>query len=309
MSASDSSSGPLPPGFRRLQRNDTLQTNDQWKQNLLRETGSLAPLWTACAIAGKAPALDTSRPREPLKPSEPSIMEERKREYRTALALHLGVPAEDVPETSPTLVWEKYYIERSAYEDMHEMYKIRFKEVNETFPQENRKVFQMVEKAISEASVDDIKRTEEGAKAYAARDAFQFLQLAMETHDFVPAQISDRACQNAQARFEGYRQPSASSISEHLNEFRRRLDYYCKVRGDRVEEVYKDYQLKGLLLASLHPEAWGEWQRIRQLTSTMPATFGGVEEALREEESARVLASHLVHRVRHVFLPQEVQPP
>ena len=291
MSASDSSSGPLPPGFRRLQRNDTLQTNDQWKQNLLRETGSLAPLWTACAIAGKAPALDTSRPREPLKPSEPSIMEERKREYRTALALHLGVPEEDVPETSPTLVWEKYYIERSAHEDMHEMYKIRFKEVNETFPQENRKVFQMVEKAISEASVDDIKRTEEGAKAYAARDAFQFLQLAMETHDFVPAQISDRACQNAQARFEGYRQPSPSSISEHLNEFRRRLDYYCKVRGDRVEEVYKDYQLKGLLLASLHPEAWGEWQRIRQLTSTMPATFSGVEEALREEESARVLST------------------
>ena len=70
------------------------------------------------------------------------------------------------------------------------MYKIRFKEVNETFPQENRKVFQMVEKAISEASVDDIKRTEEGARAYAARDAFQFLQLAMETHDFVPAQRS-----------------------------------------------------------------------------------------------------------------------
>ena len=38
--------------------------------------------------------------------------------------------------------------------------------------------------------MDGIKRTEEGAKAYAARDAFKFLQLAMETHDFVLAQIS-----------------------------------------------------------------------------------------------------------------------
>ena len=102
--ASDPPSGPLPPGFRRLQRNDTLQNNDQWKQNLLRETGSLAPLWTACAIAGQAPALTLPRPREPLKPSEPSIMEERRREYRTALALRLGVPEAEVPETSPTLI-------------------------------------------------------------------------------------------------------------------------------------------------------------------------------------------------------------
>ena len=38
-------------------------------------------------------------------------------------------------------MWENYYIERSSYDDKHEMYKIRFKEVNETFPQENGKVF------------------------------------------------------------------------------------------------------------------------------------------------------------------------
>ena len=144
---------------------------------------------------------------------------------------------------------------------------------------------------MTEASVEDVKRTEDGAKAYDARDAFAFLHLAMETHDFVPAQISDRACQNAQSRFETYWHPPSASISEHLNEFRRRLDYYCKVGGDKVENVYKDYQLKGLLLASLHPDAWGEWHRNRQLTSTMPATFEGVETALREEKSARVLSS------------------
>ena len=286
------SSGPLPHGFRRLQRNDTGQTNDQWRLNLLRETGSVAPLWTACARTGEAPTLSTARPHEPLKPLDPEIMEELKAEYRVALALRANTPIESVPPVSSRIIWERYAIEKAAYEDKSEAYKVKFKEVNETFPHENRKVFAMLEKSMSEASVEDVKRTPEGARAYEQQDAFTFLRLAMESHDFVPAQISDRACQNAQLRFESYRQPASATIAEHLNEFRRRLDYYCKVRGDKTEEVYKDYQLKGLLLASLHPDAWGEWHRIRQLTSTMPATFEGVENALREEESARVLSSY-----------------
>ena len=315
MSASDSSSGPLPPGFRRLQRNDTEQTPDQWKQHLLKETGSVAPYWTACVLAGEIPTLNSSRPREPLKPSEPSIMEERKQEIRTAKALQLGVPEEAVPPTSSTLVWERYAIEKSSYEDKLELYKIKFKEVNETYPHENRKVFQMVEKAMSDASVDDLKRTTEGAAAHASRDAFTFLRLAMEAHDFVPAQISDRACQNAQLRFESYRQSPSASISEHINEFKRRLEYYCKLRGDKIEEVYRDYQLKGLLLASLHPEAWGEWCRIRQLTSTMPITFEAVEVALLEEESARVLSrlkdpySDILPTAAHGTSATETLPP
>ena len=315
MSASDSPSGPLPPGFRRLQRNDTEQTPDQWKQHLLKETGSLAPFWTACVLAGEVPTLSSSRPREPLKPSEPSIMEERKREMRAAMALQLQVPEEAVPETSSTLVWERYAVEKSSYEDRLELYKIRFKEVNETYPHENRKVFQMVEKAMSDASVDDLKRTKEGAAAHSSRDAFTFLKLAMEAHDFVPAQISDRACQNAQLRFESFRQSSSATISEHINEFKRRLEYYCKLRGDKVDEVYRDYQLKGLLLASLHPEAWGEWCRIRQLTSTMPITFEAVEVALLEEESARTLSrlkdpySEVLPTAAHGTTATETLPP
>ena len=241
MSVSDSPSGPLPPGFRRLQRNDTEQTPDQWKQLLLKETGSLAPFWTACVLAGEVPTLTPPRPREPLKPSEPSIMEERKREMRTAMALQLQVPEDAVPETSTTLVWERSAIEKSSYEDRLELYKIKFKEVNETYPHENRKVFQMVEKAMSDASVDDLQRTKEGAAAHASRDAFTFLKLAMETHDFVPAQISDRACQNAQMRFESYRQSPSATISQHINEFKSSLEYYCKLRGDKIDDVYRDY--------------------------------------------------------------------
>ena len=60
----------------------------------------------------------------------------------------------------------------------------------------------MVEKAISDASVEGLKRTKEGAVEHASRDAFTFLKLAMEAHEIVLAQISDRACQNAQMRFE-----------------------------------------------------------------------------------------------------------
>ena len=218
-------------------------------------------------------------------------MEELK-EYRAALAHRSQIPIANVPPVSSRVIWERYAIEKAAYEDKSEAYKVKFKdEVNETFPHENRKAFAILEKSMSEASVEDVKRIPEGARAYEQKDAFAFLRLAMESHDFVPAQISDRACQNAQLRFESYRQPASATISEYLNEFRRRLDYYCKVRGDKAEDVYKDYQLKGLLLASLHPDAWGEWHRIRQLTSTMPATFEGVENALREEESARVLSS------------------
>ena len=63
---------------------------------------------------------------------------------------------------------------------------------------------------MSDASVDDLKRTKKGAAAHASRDAFTFLKLAMEAPDFVPAQISDRACQNAQMRFESYRQYSSA---------------------------------------------------------------------------------------------------
>ena len=85
------------------------QTPDHWKQLLLKETGSVAPFWTACVLAGEIPTLSSpSRPREPLKPSEPSIMEERKREMRTAMALQLQVPEDAVPETSSMLVWERY---------------------------------------------------------------------------------------------------------------------------------------------------------------------------------------------------------
>ena len=285
------SSGPLPPGFRRLQRNDTAQTNDQWKLNLLRETGSIAPLWTSYARANKEPKMDITRPREPLKPSDPDIMTALKLEYRTAIAMQTKVALETVPDVSPLVIWEHYQVEKERYDDLSEKFKIKFKEIHETFPQENRKVFSTVEKAMSEASVEDVKRTPAGSTAYEQQDALSFLRLAMEVHDYVSPQISDRACQTARLRFEGYRQPPSATIAEHLAEFKRRLDHYCKVRGDKATDIYKDSELRLHLVGSLHAPAWGEWITARQMTCTMPTTLEAVEAALREEEATRILAN------------------
>ena len=55
--------------------------------------------------------------------------------------------------------------------------------------------------------------------------------------------------------------------------------------------MYKDFELKHLLLVSLYEPVWGTWIRTCQMTRTMPTTFEGVEMALREEEAARLLAS------------------
>ena len=283
--------GPLPAGFRRLQRNDTEQTNDQWKLNLLRETGSIAPLWTAYARANKEPKMETTRPREPLKPNDPDIMAALKLEYRNAIALQTEVARETVPDVSSLVIWEHYQIEKDNFDDLSEKFKIKFKEIHETFPQENRKVFSLVEKAMSDAAVEDVKRSPAGGAAYEQQDAFSFLKAAMEVHDFVSPQISDRACQTARMKFETYRQPPSATIAEHLAEFRRRLDHYCKVRGDKASAIYKDSELRLHLIGSLHQAAWKDWTTARQMTCTVPPTLEGVEAALREEEATRILAN------------------
>ena len=105
MSGADSSSpGHLPTTFRRLQRNDIEQTNDQWKENLLKETGATAPLWTAYARSNQNPVVDLARPRAPLKPSDPEIMAEMKLAYRTAISVNRKVPLADVPVCSSSVI-------------------------------------------------------------------------------------------------------------------------------------------------------------------------------------------------------------
>ena len=291
MIKSDSSATSLPASFKRLEKNDTTQTNDQWRTNLLKLTGSIAPLWTSYARANKFPDIDIKRPIPPMSPMESGEFDKLVNEYREGFANEANIPLSDTPIPSSGLIWSRYATLKALYEEELELYKIKLKNIHDTFPKENRKIFSLLEHAISDASVEDIRRTEQGAKAYEEQDALTFLNLAMETHDYIPTQISDRACQNAQTRFETFRQAASSPISDHINEFKRRLDHYCKIRGDKLDAVYKDYQLKGLLLDSLNKEIWGEWIRTCNMTRTMPATFKDVESALREEESVRILSN------------------
>ena len=218
-------------------------------------------------------------------------MAEQKLIYRQAIANSQGIPLAEVPPCSAMVVWENYQSEKDRYEDLSDKYKLRAMEVNEVFPQENRKVFTLVERAISEASIEDVRRTAAGGQAYDKQDALVLLKTAMELHDFVSPQISDRACQTARSKFENYRQPPAATIPEYIAEFRRRLDYCCKIRGDKIADVYKDFELKHFLLSGLYEPAWGTCIRTCQMTRTMPTTFEGVEAALREEEAARALSS------------------
>ena len=290
-SSERTSIGPLPAGFKRLERNDTEQTNDQWKANLLKETGAVAPLWTAFARGNKRPVMTITRPHEPLKPSDPDIMAAMKEEYRSAIALQQGIDVAAVPTVSSLVVWKHYQAEKESYDDALEKFKIQFKEIHETFPHENRKVFSMVEKAMSEASVEDVKMAPRGTAAHEQQDALTFLNLAMDVHDFISPQISDRACQNAKLRFENLRQTASTPLSEHFAQFRRNLDQYSKVRGDDIRDIYKDFELKHYLLTSLHEPTWGSWIRTCQMTRTLPTTFEGLEAALREEEAARILSN------------------
>ena len=109
---------------------------------------------------------------------------------------------------------------------------------------------------MTEASVEDVKQIPAGREAYDKQDALTFLKTAMEVHDYVSPQISDRACQNARIRFETYRQPPNATIAEHLAEFRKRLEHCCKVRGDKVTDVYKD-RTEALPLIESRPARMG----------------------------------------------------
>ena len=253
--------GHLPTSFRRLQKNDHEQTTEQWKNNLLKETGAIAPLWTLYARSNQDPKVGLTRPREPLKLSDPDVMAALKQDYREAIALSQGTSVDEVPAVSSLVIWNHYQIEKERYDEKSDEYKRKDKEVNEIFPQENRKIFSLLERAMSAASVEDVKRTELGGAAYEQQDALGFLKAAIEAHDYVSPQISDRACQHARASFESYRQPPSATIPEHITEFRLRLEHCCKVRGDKASDIYKDFELKHLLITSLYEPTWGTWIR------------------------------------------------
>ena len=86
---------------------------------------------------------------------------------------------EDIPLPNDIEVREEYEREKVRYQKAARNYERQGKLALETFPVENKKVFSRLIDCISEASVQDLKRTKEGAKYFEEADSFNFLQLAV----------------------------------------------------------------------------------------------------------------------------------
>ena len=98
-------------------------------------------------------------------------------------------------------------------------YERREKLALETFPRENQKVFPGLISCISDVSVQDLKRTPEGAKLFTDHDAYGFFKLAIMEHEYLPPAMSFAAVARAKDEFEKLQQKTEDSLTEHVNEF------------------------------------------------------------------------------------------
>ena len=72
--------------------------------------------------------------------------------------------------------------------------------------------------------MQDLKRTKEGGKYFEEADSFNFLQLAVKEHEYLSPAISSAAVARAKEDFANLRQKSEDSITEHVNESKRKLE-------------------------------------------------------------------------------------
>ena len=93
----------------------------------------------------------------------------------------------------------------------------------------------------------------------------------------------------AKGQLEGLRQKSEDTITEHVNEFRRRLEVLQQAKGGDKDAGYADYELRDLLVRSLYSPMWTPWVENREDTDTMPATFEDLVLALKKAETKRIL--------------------
>ena len=134
-----------------------------------------------------------------------------------------------------------------------------------------------------------LKRTKEGAKYFEEGDSINFLRLAVKEHEYLSPDISSAAVARAKDDFESLRQRSEDSITEHVNEFRRKLKVYLKARGPDQPSPYADFDLRDLLLRSLYQPTWGTWIEYRYANDNMPATYEALVDALKKTETTKIL--------------------
>ena len=80
-------------------------------------------------------------------------------------------------------MWRDYERAKVRHQKAVRDYERQEKLVIETFPNENKKVFSALINCISEASVQDLKRSAEGAKFFQDGDAIGFFNLALREHE------------------------------------------------------------------------------------------------------------------------------
>ena len=244
--------------FRKLFKNDILQTTDQWRERTLQRLGTISGQWTAWVERDKIPTSPGPRPRAPTKPSSDALMtlmkaQQREKTFNTRKVTEKSLTLELVPLPNDLEIWSMYEDAMATYQDELKHYEYQEKLSRETFPEENRKVFPALIQCISTASVQDLKRSEAGRKFFDDHDAYNFFKLAIEEHAYLPTAISAAAVTRAKEQLEGLRQKSEDTITEHVNEFRRRLEVLQQAKGSGVDVGYADYELRDLLIRSLYP--------------------------------------------------------
>ena len=273
------------PSFRKLSKNDIHQTTEQWKERTLQRLGEISGEWTAWVENDNIPTLPDIRPRAPIEPKTEELMgpfKERIRlkrltdlikQHHLSTSIRLEPKLEDVPLPSSYEAWEEYEDMKFLYQRDLRDYERREKQVLETFPKENKRVFPALLSCISDVSIHDLKRTPEGSALFHNHDAYGFFKLAIAEHDYLPPSMSSAALSRAKTDFESLQQKSEDTLTEHINEFRRRLEHLIKIRGPDGGSPYMDFDLRDLLLRSLYKPLWGPWIASRKSNANLPVTF------------------------------------
>ena len=69
-------------------------------------------------------------------------------------------------------------------------YEWQAKQAREVLPIENRKVFPALIECISDASVQELKRSAKGAALFGDHDAYGFFKLAIAEHEYLPPAVA-----------------------------------------------------------------------------------------------------------------------
>ena len=292
------SDSATPEILRRLAKNDIEQTPEQWEEKTLHKLGETSGVWVSYARRKIIPTVPTVTPQPPVKPSSEELMKALKSKMRQAQyreraekdpAFAESNSEADFPLPGDYEAWQEYERLKARYQQEARDYERQEKIALETFPNENRKVFSGLIDCISEASVQDLKRSKEGAQFFEDCDSYNFLQLALKEHQYLSPAVMSAAVARAKDDFERHRQSAADTIIEHVNEFRRRLEVFMKARGPGQPVPYADYDLRDQLLKSLYLPTWGPWIEGRYLNDNMPATFETLVDALKKAETTKIL--------------------